>query len=347
MRFLLARPDHLGDVLLTLPAASALKRAAPGSTITYLVAPGTADAPRLSPDVDEVMTVAFPAPNEERRSTPDVVAGEAERLRGRFDAAAVLRPRDGWSASIAAAAAVPVRAGVATDATQGLLTHARAEPARTHAVLLAWLVVRDAASALGLGVAMPVLESAPAPIPSGAERAVDSIVGPAPAVLHPGSGWPLKNWPADRWIALARALRDDGEILVVGGPGEEGLARAVAASAEVRAVVGLPLASLAALHRRASVVVSTDSGAVHLAAMCGAPVVGIYGPGDPAVAAPWCPDDRARVVRVDLPCSPCGVMERPPCGAQRHPACVTGVDVDAVVRAVRDVGRRAAAAASG
>ncbi|HWC31708.1 MAG TPA: glycosyl transferase, partial [Actinomycetota bacterium] len=87
MRFLLARPDHLGDVLLTLPAASALKRAFPRSTVTYLVAPGSADAPALSADVDDALTVEFPAPNDGRPPPVEVVDRAARRLRGRFDAA--------------------------------------------------------------------------------------------------------------------------------------------------------------------------------------------------------------------------------------------------------------------
>ncbi|MDQ3825185.1 MAG: glycosyltransferase family 9 protein, partial [Actinomycetota bacterium] len=60
MRVLIARPDHLGDVLLTLPAATALRAALPGTLLAFLVAASTADATRRCPDVDETLTVPFP-----------------------------------------------------------------------------------------------------------------------------------------------------------------------------------------------------------------------------------------------------------------------------------------------
>ena len=93
----------------------------------------------------------------------------------------------------------------------------------------------------------------------------------------------------------------------------------------------LSLGGFAALLSKAALVVASDSGPLHLAAMLGTPVVGLYGPGDPALAAPWCPPKKRTIVRIDLPCSPCGVMHDPPCGAVREPACVTGVDVEAVL----------------
>ena len=82
---------------------------------------------------------------------------------------------------------------------------------------------------------------------------------------------------------------------------------------------------------------STDSGAVHLAAAVGARVVALFGPGDPVMFAPLCPPERRRIVRVGLPCSPCGTLEHPPCGATIEPDCVTGITVDAVLHAAADL----------
>jgi ADP-heptose:LPS heptosyltransferase len=96
----------------------------------------------------------------------------------------------------------------------------------------------------------------------------------------------------------------------------------------------LSLGGFAALLRGAAIVVASDSGPPHLAAMVGARVVGLYGPGGPDQAAPWCPGGRRRLVWVDLPCRPCGAMEHPPCGAAHDPACVTSTSVEQVMGAV-------------
>jgi ADP-heptose:LPS heptosyltransferase len=166
-------------------------------------------------------------------------------------------------------------------------------------------------------------------------------VGAAPVVLHPGSGWPLKNWPVARWAALAATLRDRRGItaVVLGSPGEAGIVAAVVDAAAGAAVAGtqVSLAGLAALHARARLVITTDNGAAHLAATMGAPLVALFGPGDPIGYRPSCPSTRLRVVRVGLECSPCGTLEHPPCGAVTDPACVTGISIAMVLAAVDDL----------
>jgi ADP-heptose:LPS heptosyltransferase len=84
-------------------------------------------------------------------------------------------------------------------------------------------------------------------------------------------------------------------------------------------------------------VIATDSGALHLAAAVEAPVIGLYGPADPLEFGPWCPPERRRIVRVQLPCSPCRTLVDPPCGATREPACVTDITVDAVLAAIAEL----------
>jgi ADP-heptose:LPS heptosyltransferase len=153
------------------------------------------------------------------------------------------------------------------------------------------------------------------------------------AVLHPGvSGFgDLKRWPAERWAALARALRDGRGLptVLTAGPGEEALAGEVASLSGGAARRGPPTATLArlgALLRRAAVVAGSDTGPVHLAAVLGVPTVALFGPKDPAVYAPRGP--RARVVWKQVWCSPCRLRR---CG---DPACMTGMRLEEVLPAV-------------
>jgi heptosyltransferase I len=120
-------------------------------------------------------------------------------------------------------------------------------------------------------------------------------VGPgAFAILNAGGGWPQKLWPAEGYGAVARGLRDRGlRALVTWGPGEEALADRVVAASEGAAQRSFPtdLRQFVELARRARVMVAADTGPLHLACAVGTPVVGLYGPTDPARNGPFSADD--------------------------------------------------------
>jgi heptosyltransferase I len=154
------------------------------------------------------------------------------------------------------------------------------------------------------------------------------------AVLHPGSSdfGLYKRWPAERFSGLAARLSQSGTPVVVAwGPGERELAgRVVEAAGKDGAGVRLapetrPLSVLIALLARAGVFVGNDSGPLHIASACGTPTVGLYGPKDPSVYAPYSPP-RA-VLYHPLPCSPCGKRR---C---ENPECMKALSVDAVAEA--------------
>jgi ADP-heptose:LPS heptosyltransferase len=101
---------------------------------------------------------------------------------------------------------------------------------------------------------------------------------PGFVALNPGARKADHRWPALHFAGLARALRSRGvPSLLTWGPGEEALARAVAESSGGAASLAPPtdLARLAALFRRAALVVTNDTGPMHLAAACGAPVLAL------------------------------------------------------------------------
>jgi heptosyltransferase-1 len=109
------------------------------------------------------------------------------------------------------------------------------------------------------------------------------------AILNPGAGWGAKQWPAERYGAIAKELAKDGiRSLVNFGPGEETLALAVEAASEGAArKISCSIAELIALTRRARLLIGGDTGPMHLAAALKVPVVGIFGPTDPARNGPY------------------------------------------------------------
>ena len=116
-------------------------------------------------------------------------------------------------------------------------------------------------------------------------------------VVNPGAGWGAKRWPAERFGQLAQELAQMGyTVLVNAGPGEDVLAQQVIAASGGRAIaVRGSVGRLIAIMRRASLFVGGDTGPLHLAAALQKPVVGIYGPTDPARNGPF--GTHARVLR--------------------------------------------------
>lgn len=348
---LISRPDHLGDALLTLPAVTALRQSLPGARLTMLVPDAVGAVPRHCPDIDRTMTLPFPPLTVpfDAAEWELVVSEAAGALAGRFDLALVPRPDDPWSGQLVAALDIPSRLGYATPCTQPYLTSTLPVPRERHAAGIALDLAAAAVRLLGGPAVDPDQRDPPRFQPTPAEAAeaesvlrATTVGGSAPIILHPGSGWPLKNWPASRWGELAITLRGRYGVrpLVTGSQAEADLTATVVAASGGQAIdlAGrLSLGALAALHARARLVIATDSGPLHLAAAMGAPVVGLYGPASSATFSPWCSPARYRIVRVPLPCAPCGALLGPPCGAATEPACVTSIPVSAVLDAATDL----------
>jgi heptosyltransferase-1 len=155
-------------------------------------------------------------------------------------------------------------------------------------------------------------------------------------LLNPGAAWPNKRWPAARFgeLAFKIAERDGLPSLVVWGPDESGVAEEVEARAGGAAFLAPPtrLPGLLALARGARLVISGDTGPLHVAAAAGAPVVALFGPTDPRRNGPWSSADIV-VSRFDT----CDCHYKRRC--RRKAACIADITVDEVLAAA---GRRLA-----
>jgi lipopolysaccharide heptosyltransferase I len=150
------------------------------------------------------------------------------------------------------------------------------------------------------------------------------------ALLNPGGSWESKLWPPESYGALARALQERGLApLVTWGPGEERLAERVVGASQGAARRCFPtsLLDFVELARRARLVVSADTGPLHLACAVRTPVVALFGPTDPARNGPFAAEDVV-VRRLPL-CAPC---YRPRCAT--HEGVMKAIPTDEVVRAV-------------
>jgi len=341
-RILLLRLGAVGDVVRTLPAASALRAANPGAQLTWLVEPAAQGVLAGQPWIDEVLVF----PRDELRAAWRRFAWlRAARGLARFVAGLRARRFElvvdfhsiGKSALLARASGAPRRAAYARPhGREGawLFANQRARLRERRVSRYA----RNLALVRFLGV-----RSAPWPAPLRVEpearrRIAEALgAGAQPVLIHPGSSdaTPHKRWTVAGYAEVARELGALGmPVCVARGPspseGEFASAVVAAAGGSARlAPVTATLGELAALCERARLFIGSDSGPLHIASLVGTPVVQILGPTDPVENEPYT-GSPSRSVRVPVACSPC----RRGCAAA---SCMRRVDPARVVASAREL----------
>lgn len=320
-KVLIVRLSALGDVVHVLPALDALRRGLPGAHLAWLVEEKAASLLAGHPQLDRVHVLprgrAVAALLRERRpfAAARALSGFFGALRReRFDVA--LDFQGNLRSSLAALfSGARTRVGFARGfCKEGahLFTNVHVTPPgrRVHKVEKNLALVR----ALGVDTARARARLAIPEAARGRAAAFFGGLGRGAFVgLHPGVSkfGAFKQWPPARYAAVARALAERGEAraVVTWGPGERDLAERVVALAPGAAALAPETASileLAAIYERCAAVLGCDTGPVHLAAALGVPVIGLYGPKDPRVYAPW-GGERGRVDTIwkEVHCSPC------------------------------------------
>jgi len=318
---LVVRLSAMGDIIHTLPAAAALRRAFPYATLGWLVEERWAELlctlryPRSGrrssqrPLVDRVHSVN----TAEWRHAPfsfntwlQMASGLSE-LRGiRYGAAidfqgairSALLAR--WSgAPVVYGSAQPRENAASMFYTRKVLLNTNGTHVVEQARELAQTVT-STAPFLPKSPPIPAIE-APVefPVDPDAENRVAGLTadGNGFAILNPGAGWGAKRWPAERYGQVAKELAKDGLCSLVNyGPGEEHLALAVETASEGTArKISCSVSELIALTRRARLFIGGDTGPMHLASALKIPVVAIFGPTNPARNGPF--GTRSAVLR--------------------------------------------------
>ena len=342
-RVLVVRMDNVGDVVLQTPALRALRRALPDAHVTLLASPGGAALAPLLPWVDDVRAVralwqdassALPFdPARERALVEELAAGD-------FDAALISTSFSQSPHPPAYAcylAGIPIRTGLSADFAGGVLSHPVAPPpAGGHQAdrmlhLLAGLGVPAAGPQLELAVPPAAIAAAArlmdAFVVTGAAavkgsagdmaRVLDEAgAGLRYAVVAPGASCPSRRWDPERFGAAAAGIAAETglPVVVVGSEKERDLADQVLAAADSPSVVSIAgrtgLPELASVIGAAELVVTNNSGPLHLADAFRRPTVALFaGTEREAEYAPR--SAPLRLLRRPTPCSPCRAFACP------------------------------------
>ena len=318
-RVLIVRIGAMGDVLHAMPAVAALRDLHPEWFIGWAIEPAWSVLLQASTDHHRITHKAgrsetrplidrwhpFPARAWQKRpfafSTPKEIYTTRRELRAcDYDICIDMQ-------------------GSLKSATAGRMAgaHLFVGPAKAREAAARWLygqrvtthaahVVEQGCELLSSAVGEPLKPAAVTlPVNPKAEAWCDRLLAQTSSIrekfayLAPTAGWGAKQWPAERYGAVAAALGQAGyHVLVNESPGHRFADAVVEASGDVAISVPCSIEQMLALMRRAGVVIAGDTGPLHLAAALERPIVGLYGPTDPARNGPYLTEAaKARVLR--------------------------------------------------
>lgn len=335
-RILIVKLSAIGDIVHTLPAAAALRRAYPKAWLAWMVGKAGAGLLRGHPDLDELITVdthvwrthwwtglrhAWYVSRHMRRAGFDLC----------IDFQGLLK-----SGALAFMSGAPLRLGFPRQMCREPLSavftnmHGPVTAPDMHVVdQLVELLQPIGVATMERHFSIPVTE-ADEHFAMRVWRELGLRADVPIVMLYPGAAWETKRWGELNFARLSDALRRRFHVntLLAWGPGEELLIqRVVRAAAYTPAIApATTLLQLAALMKRCQVFVGGDTGPLHLAAAMQTPTVALFGPSNPRRNGPY--GARHVVLHRKLPCSNC---------YQRtcdHWECLPGIDVDLVVDAV-------------
>ncbi len=285
--FLIVRLGALGDIVHAIPVVAALREAYPEARIGWLVHPRFSPLLQVVEGLDHVYAL-------ERRSGAQTIR---HVRRDRYDVCLDLQ---GLLKS--AAVARLSGAGRVIGFSRHLLRESAASLAysETGGDGAGHVVDKNLSLLATVGVHTRVrrfpLRIPPTPVVSCTRQMLGTGESGPFALLNPGAAWPNKRWPAERFGALAQSLqaRLGMRSAVLWGPDEATLAAAVVRASDGAAHMApqTTMVEVLALAQAARVMVSGDTGPLHLAAAAGTPVVGLFGPTPPERNGPWDPRDR-------------------------------------------------------
>jgi heptosyltransferase-2 len=333
-RILIVRLDRIGDVVLSLPVAQALRAAYPEAFLAMLVQSACRELVEGHPDLDTTLVC-------DKSLTWRQTWQWAQHLREfRFDTALVLHPTL-RSHAIVWAAGIPRRIGYGRKGgwllTRRLLH--RKQEGRRHEADYALDFIRalgapDEPPRPSIPVSRQAAEQVGALLRERGVRSDEPLVA-----IHPSASCPSKRWMPERFAAVAEALAEQAEarILLIAGPGDLAQAQAVERAMQRPAVnlAGtLSIGQTAELLARCRLLISNDSGPVHLAAAVRTPVVAIFGRNQPGLGPrrrrPL--GDGHAVLQKDVGCTEC-LAHR----CRINFLCLGALSVDEVLEAARGI----------
>lgn len=314
---LIIRPGGIGDAVLLIPAIQAINKKYPTAKITVLAERRNASAFQFCREVNHVLRY-------------DLLYELFSSLSGDYD---VVIDSEQWhrlSAVVARLTRAPLLIGFGTNKRARLFTH---QIAYSHDDYESDSFYRLLAP---LGIGPACLPAKFLAVPAEAERRGASLLadlGNRPFVsVFPGASIRERRWGADKFRRLAELLSVFGvTVVVVGGRDDIGQGETIVSGGLGLNLAGrTTLAETAAIIEKSALLVSGDSGVLHIAIGLGKPTVSLFGPGR---ARKWAPrGERHVVINKGLPCSPCTTYgTTPPCPSNAR--CMADISADEVFNA--------------
>jgi heptosyltransferase-2 len=339
MKILVRAPNWIGDAVMAIPALEAIRRTHPGDEICILARPVVADLFSEQPFADRLMQFDY-------RGRHDGWLGReklaSELRKEKFDVA-VLFQNAFDAAWLAWRAGIPERIGYARDARGALLTKAIRVPREGEIPKHESHYYLELLHRAGWIEAAPAIPPIRLVVPEEARGRAESALRSAGAkenawrcAIAPGASYgAAKCWPPERFARLADRLISEcgADVIFFGSPGEKEIAARIASIMKARPIslVGeTSMRDLAALFACCAVFIGNDSGAMHMAAAAGLPVIGIFGSTDPEGTAPV--TEQFSLIREVVSCSPCFLRR---CPVDHR--CMTRISVDSVFTAAMRV----------
>ena len=318
MKLLIRATNWVGDAIMALPALRAVRARFPDSHIAIVARPYVADLYRGQNICNELISY-------DPKGEPFDIRGReklARQLRAQnFDAALLLQ--NAFDAAwLAWRAGIPERIGYARDGRSLLLTRRIAVPKPGEIPAHEQFYYLELLRRIGWLDALPQHTDASLHVEESQRQRADQTLQSAGArsnipriAIGAGASYgSAKCWPPDRFAAFVNLFRShtDADVILFGTPAEQTVSDAIAAGiggSSVSLVGKTSIADLPALLSRCHLFVGNDSGAIHVAAAVGLPVVAIFGPTDPYGTAPITP--RSTLVQQKPYCSPCFLRRCP------------------------------------
>ena len=329
--------NWIGDAVMTMPALRALRKSLPGAKISLLVRPWVAPLFENNPDIDEII----------------LYEDKFDSLLGRFKLSSLLKAKKFCSsilfqnafdaALIAFLSGIPERIGYSRDGRGFLLTSAipfNRDDRKIHHVFYYLNILKN------IGIDIDTEYSQPYIYLSMEERlrarAVLKNLRRPVIGINPGATYgSTKRWPSERFAEVSKRIITelDGSVVIFGGQSEVEIAKEICTfvnakrqtpDSELKMIAGkTSLRELSALISECDILLTNDSGPMHIGYAVRTPLVAIFGSTDPSLTGP--PGKENVVIKKELQCSPCFKRE---CDKQKM-ACMTAITPDEVFEAVK------------
>ena len=334
-RIAVIKLDHIGDLILSIPAMACLRGNFPESHITIVVNPSSEPLARLIPYIDEVLCYNARFFDRTGKSKMfDIFSGirfARDMRMGDYDLIIDLR---GSFASLfyAFVGNAEYRLDRGTYLVYRKLS--KINPDSEHEAQVNLDILKNAGlkteyQKLWLNVSQNDIEKANLLLKC--QNELDYTIA-----IHPGGPSPLKRWSPAKYVELINKLQQEykAKIVFIGGRGEESIVKNIMRSINGQAIDlsgQTNLSQLVAILQKVQLFIGNDSGPMHIASACGTKVIGLFGPTSPERFSPY--GDQCIALRMEKDCPPC---MRENCKRQNY-RCIDKISVEDVINVIKRV----------